>query len=180
MIPSALFGRYARSLADVAFETGTEPAVSGDMSVYREIFQAVPDLLQAFDSPAVPREAKDRVLAELLARYPVHPITRNFLRILLEHNRIRYFHEIVVSYSRTTNERKGIVSAQVMAAAHLGEREIGRLRESLVRATGKTVSLSVQTNPDLLGGLVLQIGSTVYDGSIRTQLEEMKRRLAEK
>jgi F-type H+-transporting ATPase subunit delta len=180
MIPSALFARYARSLADVALETGTEPSVSSDMATYRQIFQAVPDLLSAFDSPAVPREAKEKLLAELLARYPAHGISANFLRILLDHNRIRYFHEFADSYVRITNERKGILSASVTTASDLGEREMGRLRESLVQATGKRISLSVRKNPDLLGGLVLQIGSTVYDGSIRTQLEEMKRRLAEK
>ena len=68
MIPSAAMGRYARSLADVVLEKGQEEAVTKDLSLYREIFRAVPDLLGAFDSPAVPRDAKEKVLVELIFR----------------------------------------------------------------------------------------------------------------
>jgi F-type H+-transporting ATPase subunit delta len=180
VIPSAVFARYARSLADVVFETGAEPAVSAGLSLYRQIFSQVPDLLQAFDSPAIPREVKEKLLAELIKKYPVHPIGRNFLRILLQHNRIRHFGEIADSYGRAVNERKGIISACVTAASALQEKEVNQLRARLAAATGKSISLEVRTDPHLVGGAVLQIGSTVYDGSIRRQLEEMKRRLAER
>ncbi len=177
MIPSSVFSRYARSLAEVALEGNEEPSVTRDMATYREIFETVPDLLPAFHSPAVPREAKERVLSELIARYPVSQITANFLRLLLEHNRIRYFHEIHDSYTKIVNDRRGIVSAQVTAAGALSEVELSRLRESLARATGRSVTMDVRTDAGLLGGLVVQIGSTVYDGSVRSQLVEMKRRL---
>ena len=70
MISSALFARYARALVDVAMEDGQEQQVNDGLSVYREIFQKVPDLLIVFDSPAVPRDAKERVLKELMARQP--------------------------------------------------------------------------------------------------------------
>jgi F-type H+-transporting ATPase subunit delta len=180
MISSAVFARYARSLADVVFETGAEPAVSADISLYKQIFNAVPDLLDAFDSPAIPREVKGKLLEELMTRYPVHPIAGNFLRILLQHNRIRHFGEIADSYVKAANERKGVISARVTAASTLNEKELNQLRDRLAGFTGKTVSLEVRTDADLVGGLVLQIGSTVYDGSIRRQLKEIKRRLAER
>jgi F-type H+-transporting ATPase subunit delta len=99
--------------------------------------------------------------------------------VLLDHNRIRYFHEIFDYYVRTINERKGVVAAQVTAAAPLSEQDQASLRATLAGATRRTVVLDMATNPDLLGGLVVQIGSTVYDGSIRTQLAEMQRRLRE-
>jgi F-type H+-transporting ATPase subunit delta len=75
------------------------------------------------------------------------------------------------------DERKGIVAARVTAAASLNSAEQAALRESLARATGKQVNLTVGTDPDLLAGVIVQIGSTVYDGSIRTQLQEMRKRL---
>ena len=179
MIPMAILSRYARSLADVAAESGEEQAIGQDLKLYLEIFRAVPDLLTAFDSPAVPREVKDRVLDELLSRYQIRKVSENFLKLLLENNRIRYFEQICQSYLKTIDERRGIITAQVSTAAPLSERELASLRKSLMSATGKTVNLELKADPDLLGGLVVQVESTVYDGSIRNQLSEMRRHLAE-
>ncbi len=82
MTPTAIFGRYARALADVVMEQQEEPRVTEELKTYREIFQ-VPDLLPVLHSPAVPRETKRRVLDELMARYPVSSTTANFLRVML-------------------------------------------------------------------------------------------------
>ena len=179
MIPMAVLGRYARSLADVALESGAVEAVTRDLEVYREVFHAVPDLLDAFDSPAVPREIKEKVLSELLARYPVQPTTGNFLHVLLQHNRLRYFAEICQSFVDTINARKGIVTARVTAATQLSEPDAAGLRECLSKATGKIINLDVRVDAGILGGVVVQVESTVYDGSIRKQLAEMRRHLAE-
>jgi F-type H+-transporting ATPase subunit delta len=177
MIPSAIIGRYGRSLAEVALEKGEEAAITRDFSLYRDIFQTVPDLLVAFDSPAVPRDAKERILTQLIEAYPVISTMANFLRVLLDHNRIRFCAEIFDLYLKTVNERAGIVAAQVTSAGPVSAENMSRLRELLSTVTGKNVTLAVQTDPGLLGGLVIQIGSTVYDGSVRTQLAEMKQRL---
>ncbi|MBZ5498202.1 MAG: ATP synthase F1 subunit delta [Acidobacteriia bacterium] len=177
MIPSAVFARYARALADVALANGEEAEVRRDLDTYREIFRQVPALLEALDSPAVQHEAKGKVLSGLLARYPVSQTVRNFLHILLDHHRILYFAAICDCYVKTVNERKGIVAARVTSAGPLGAQELSALRDSLMRVTGNQVTLSADTDPGLLAGLIVQIGSTVYDGSIRAQLEEMRRRL---
>lgn len=179
MISSAIFARYARALADVAIENRQEPQVTTDLAAYRNIFQTAPHLLDVFHSPAIPRESKEGVLDELLARLPVCPITGNFLKVILQHNRMRCFHEILDHYTKIVNNRKGVVSAQVTAAAPLSDQDLASLRVSLATVTGSTVTLDVRTDPELLGGLVVQIGSTIYDGSIRRQLAEMRRRLAE-
>jgi F-type H+-transporting ATPase subunit delta len=178
VISSAIFARYGRALADVVLAHGEDAVVFKDLDQYREIFRLVPALLAALDSPAVQREAKERVLSGLLARYPACPTVGNFLRTLLDHHRIRYFAEICDSYIKTMNERKGLVAARVTSAVPMGEKDLAILRQSLGKATGNTVTLSVDTDPALLAGVVVQIGSTVYDGSIRAQLEEMRRRLA--
>ena len=179
MIPSAILGRYARSLADVVFEENLEEKITEDLRTYSEIFRAVPDLLEVFHSPAVPRENKEKLLGELMARYPVNPITSNFLRILLQHNRIRYFQQILDGFLKSVNERKGVVSAQVTAAAPLSGQELKNLADRLADITGKMINIELKTDASLLGGVVVQIGSTIFDGSIRTQLADMKRRLAE-
>lgn len=179
MIPSAILGRYARSLADVVFEENLEEKVTEDLKVYSEIFRAVPDVLEALHSPAVPRENKEKLLGELMVRYPVNPITSNFLRILLQHNRIRYFQQILDDFLKSVNERKGIVSARVTAAAPLSPQELKSLGDKLAGITGKLVNIEMRTDADLLGGIVVQIGSTICDGSIRTQLADIRRRLGE-
>lgn len=178
MISTAMYARYARALADVALETGEDETVRRELGTYSEIFEAVPDLPDAFHSPAIPREAKEKILAELMARYPVSRTTGNFLRILVAHYRIRYFREIVDSYVRTVEERRGIVSARVCAAAPLAESQLVSLREALAKVTGRSVRLDVQENPELLGGVVVQMGSTVYDGSLRRQLAELREQLS--
>ncbi len=179
MIPSAILGRYARSLADVVFEENAVDKVTEDLKTYGEIFKAVPDLLETFQSPSVPRDNKEKLLGELMAQYPVSPIAANFLRVLLDHNRIRYFQNILEGFLKAINERVGIVSARVTAAAPLSPQEQKRLEQRLAGITGKLTSVEYQTDEGLLGGIVVQIGSTVFDGSIRTKLSEMKRRLAE-
>ena len=178
MISSSIFARYARALADVTIEKGEDAGVRHELDTYREIFRQVPALLEALDSPAVQRDAKERVLAEVLSRYPVSRSTANFLRILLDHHRIRYFAEICDGYAKTVNERKGIVAGRVTTATPLSEQEMSILHESLCRAAGNRVTLAAATDPAILAGVVVQIGSTVYDGSVRTQLDEMRRRLA--
>jgi F-type H+-transporting ATPase subunit delta len=178
LIPSAIFARYARALADVVLADGEDAAALRDLNLYREIFLQVPALLEALDSPAIQHEAKERVITSLLARYPVSQTMRNFLRLLLDHHRIRYLAEICDCFVKTVNERKGIVAARVTSATVMSEEELSILCASLSKATGNQVTLSVRTDLDLLAGVVVQIGSTVYDGSVRTQLDEMRRRLA--
>ena len=179
VISSAILGRYAKSLSDVVFEEGVAEKVTEDLKTYSEIFHAVPDVLETFDSPAIPREAKENLLKELIARYPVHTLASNFLRILLDHNRIRFFQEIRDAFLQLVQEQMGMASAQVTAAEPLSQQELGNIEKRLSAMTGKRVTAQPQTDPSLLGGIVVQIGSTVYDGSIRAQLADIKRRLTE-
>ena len=179
MIPSAILGRYARSLAEIAFQENLEQVTTENLKTYAEIFHAVPDLLEAFDSPAIPHETKEKLLAKVMMQYPVNVITSNFLRILLQHNRIRFFSQIVDGYLKAVNERQGIVTAQVTSVMPLSPQDLKSLELKLTGITGKAMNLELKTDAGLLGGIVVQIGSTIFDGSIRTQLSEMRRRLTE-
>ena len=179
MIPSAILGRYARSLTEIVFEENVEQEVTENLNAYSEIFRAVPDLLEVFHTPAIPRESKEKLLNELMTKYPVHTITSNFLRILLQHNRMGFFHQILDLYLKLVNEHKGIVSARVTTATELSQEEIKSMGERLSAMTGKSVNIDPQTDESILGGVIVQLGSTIFDGSIKAQLAEMKRRLAE-
>ncbi len=177
MISSAIYARYARALSDVALETGEDQAIGRELGIYKAIFEAVPDVLEAFHSPAVAHDAKEKMLTDLMALYPVGRTTENFLRVLVGHYRIRYFREIADAYVKTVEERHGIVSARVVSATPLDEGSLTRLREALAKTTGKSVRLDVRADPELLGGVIVQVGSTVYDGSVRSQLAELRGQL---
>jgi len=179
VISSAILGRYANSLAEVVFEQNLEQIVTKDLETYSEIFKTVPDLLEAFDSPGIPRDAKAKLLESLIEVHPVNRITHNFLRVLLEHNRIRHFQQIYESYLDSVNEQKGIINAKISTAEPLTEVDLENLGERLSGVTGKQVNMEPRTDTDLLGGIVVQIGDTIFDGSIKTKLAELKRKLAE-
>ena len=180
MIPVAILGRYARSLAEVAFEQNIEDKVAEDLRIFAEIFSAAPDVRGVFDSPAIPRDEKEKLLDALLTEHPMTQTASNFLRVLLERNRMRSFRNILDLFLEIVNKRKGIVSAKIVAATPLDSDGIGQIEKRLGKITGKTVVASaVETDENLLGGIVVSVGNTVYDGSVRTQLKEMKRRFLE-
>jgi len=179
MISLAVAQRYAKALVEVAFEENIEHKVTEDLRTYEEIFHAVPGLLDTLHNPAVTRTAKERLLHEIMARYPVDGITSNFLRVLLRHNRIRFFTSICEAYEKLVSERKGMMHARVTTAEPLSETEVLRLAEKLGTVTGKQVKIDLETDSEILGGVIVQMGSTVYDGSVRTRLTEMRRLLAE-
>jgi len=127
----------------------------------------------------VPREVKENLLDSLIQVHPVNPITRNFLKVLLQHNRIPCYQQIYEIYLDAVNEHNGVVSAKISTALPLDSKEVQALGERLSGATGKRVNTEPRTDAELLGGIVVQIGDTIFDGSIKTKLAKMKRRLAE-
>jgi F-type H+-transporting ATPase subunit delta len=165
-------------LAEVAFEQNIEDKVLEDLMMFSKIFSEYPDICRVFDSLAVPRDNKEKLLDAILTEYPATPVASNFLRVLLERNRLHWFQGILNRFIEFVNKRKGIVSAKIVTAAPLDSDGIGRIEKRLGKITGKTVVAAVvETDEELLGGIVVSVGNTIYDGSVRTQLEEMRRRL---
>ena len=177
-MPVSLLGKYARSLAEVAFEQGAEDKVVEDLSKFHDIFREEPDVRGAFDSLAIRRDDKEKLLDALLKEHSTTQIASNFLRVLLERNRMRWFQGIFNIFMELVNKRRGIVSAKIITAAPLDRDGVERIEKRLGKVTGKTVvARTVETDESLLGGMVVSVGNTVYDGSVRTRLEEIRRRL---
>ena len=178
MMPVAISGKYARSLAEVAFELNIEDKVAEDLRMFSGIFDQHPEVYRSFDSLAILREDKEKLLDALIKEHPVTTITSNFLRVLLERNRICQLQSIYSIFLELVNKRKGIVSAKIITATPLDRDGIELIEKRLGKVTGKTiVAQTVETDESLLGGMVATVGNTVYDGSVRTQLKEMRRRL---
>jgi len=170
--------RYASALADVIIERNEEAAVREELTAWEGMILSNPPFLESFTNPTVPYEQKAKVLNELITRTKVRPTTANFLRILLKNQRLAEIAQVNAKLAQVLDERAGVVSAQVTSARPVADSIKTALEEKLRLITGKRIRLSFQTDETLLGGIVTRIGSTIYDGSVRTQLERLGEELA--
>jgi F-type H+-transporting ATPase subunit delta len=115
----------------------------------------------------------------LIARARVRPTTANFLQVLLRNHRLAHLSEITHSFARELDVRAGLVLAQVTTARTVTPQEQEALRARLAQMTGRNVYLQFAVDEELIGGVVTRIGSTVYDGSVRTRLQQIKQQMAE-
>ena len=170
--------RYASALADVIQERNEEGIVREELKAWEQMVQGNPLLLEAFTNPTIPYEQKSKVLNDLIAKAKVRPTTANFLRVLLRNQRFAELSHVNAKLAEIMDERAGVVSAQVVSARPISEPVKTALEQTLAKITQKRVRLSFETDESLLGGIVTRIGSTIYDGSVRSQLERLRQELA--
>lgn len=174
MIAGSVARRYAKALVDVAAASNELEAVRQELSSFADLLREHRELPQFLTNPSVLRRDTLRILDEVLSRLALRPLTRSFLRILLEAGRLPALESVLRAYEALVDERLGRVKAVVTTAAPLEAEAQERIQQTLQQMTGKTVYLDVQQDPKILGGLVTQIGSLVYDGSLRTQLARLR------
>jgi F-type H+-transporting ATPase subunit delta len=172
--------RYAAALADVLAERGEARQVQEELSGWELMIRNNVQLQEVFRNPTIPYDQKQKVLSTLITRTRVRPLTANFLQVLLQNQRLTELGEVNKRFAQVLDERSGIVSAEVTTARPVPENSQQALREKLTALTGKQVRLSFATDEELIGGIVTRIGSTVYDGSVRTQLQQVKEKMAGK
>lgn len=170
--------RYASALADVIIERGEESEVREELSAWQKMISGSAPLIEAFSNPTVAYQQKQSVLNELIARTKVRPTTANFLRVLLKNQRIAELPQVNAKLAQVLDERAGVVSARVTSARPVSETIKLALEEKLGELTRKRIRLSFETDETLIGGLVTRIGSTIYDGSVRNQLNRLAEELA--
>jgi F-type H+-transporting ATPase subunit delta len=169
--------RYATALADVVMARGEAQEVQQELDSWAGMIQSNEQLLEVFRNPTIPYDQKRKVLSTLIARARVRPTTANFLQVLLQNQRLADLAEIYKRFAQVLDERSGVVSAQVTTARAVPRDAQEALRSKLASLTGKSVRLSFTTDESLIGGIVTRIGSTIYDGSVRNQLQQVKERL---
>jgi F-type H+-transporting ATPase subunit delta len=169
--------RYATALADVVIERGEAREVRDELTAWEEMMQSNETLLEVFRNPTIPYEKKRKVLNALIERTRVRPLTANFLQVLLQNQRLAELGEVNKRFTQVLDERSGVVSAQVTTARPVAADSQEALRSKLATLTGKKVSLSFTTDEELIGGIVARVGSTIYDGSVRNQLQQVKERM---
>jgi F-type H+-transporting ATPase subunit delta len=170
--------RYATALADIVTERGEAAAVLKELSDWERMIAENANLREVFANPTISYEQKRKVLNELISRTRVRPTTANFLQVLLKNQRLTELAEINRKFAEVLDERSGVVAAEVVTAHPVPDNVKQAIHSRLKALTGKEVRLNFETNDVIIGGLVTRIGSTVYDGSIKTQLELLATRLA--
>jgi F-type H+-transporting ATPase subunit delta len=169
--------RYAEAMVDVAISRNEVEAIDNELRVFAEAMNASRELYDVFASPIVSPTDKLGLLNALIGRLRAGQMTANLLRTMLKHYRLHYVAEVYEQFRRKMNERKGLIVAEVATAVQVGASEQARLGRTLEQMTGKQVEFKFNTDPSLIGGVVTRIGSVVYDGSVRTQLQAIKERL---
>ncbi len=173
----AVARRYAEALADVATDHNQVEHIDNEVRVFAEMMKSSRELHDTFASPIVSQSDKLKVLEALLARTSTGQLTANLFRTMLSHYRLHHVAEVYEQFRREINERKGLIVAEVTTAVEVGASEQAKLGRTLEEMTGKQVEFKFKTDPSLIGGVVTRIGSVVYDGSVRTQLQEIKEKL---
>ena len=176
MTQSPVARRYAQALYDEAQRRERVEAVDQDIDLLRETLDASRELVLFFESPIISREKKEAVVQELF-KERVQPTTLHFLRLLVEKKREGLFPEVVRAYRALRDDQKGIVEARARTAHPLSEEDEQALAQALERLSGQRVRLQVDQDPGLIGGVVVRVGDTVYDGSVRHQLASLRERL---
>ena len=171
--------QYANALADVALAQGGADAALKQFKDFCTAFSDSMELRNVLASPAVPREAKHGVIEKLAARLGAGKIVRNFLFVVADHRRMHMLPEIYAAFEEVIREREGVAEAEISSATDLSAAQKKRFSQILERLTGKKIQAKFSLNPDLLGGAVVRVGDTIYDGSVRNSLNEMRARLAE-
>jgi F-type H+-transporting ATPase subunit delta len=180
MTLSAVATRYANALADVvtAGKSTLRPEEAlAQLRAFQALLESSGELHNALLTPAVAASRKKAVVSRLGEKLGISRIARNFLFVLLDHRRIAALPEVIHSFETIVDERLGFARAEVQSARELSESLRGSLGAELERLTGKRVRARFAVEPDLVGGVVARIGSTVYDGSVRGQLRSLERRL---
>lgn len=169
--------RYALALAEVVAKSSETEVVKSELKTWEAMIDANTDLQTAFRNPAISQADKEKVLNNLIEKTNPIKTTANFLRVLLRNGRLAEIGEINRKFASVLEEQSGVVSANITSARELSEAQKTEVLLNLELLTGKRMNLEYKTDESLIGGMVTRIGSTVYDGSVKTQLQELKQQL---
>lgn len=176
---AAIASRYARALVDVILEQ----KIDGDTArqQLRAIVDAVHEsveLRRVWESPAISPEQKRAVLDAIVGQIGTAKPIRNFIAILIDHRRIAMLDDMVRQFEVELDAQLGFAEAEISSTRPLSADEMRELEGRVERMTGKKVRAHYVSKPDLLGGVMVRVGSTIYDGSVRGQLEKMRQELS--
>ena len=183
---SVVAARYAKALADVVTEgvhassiAQADPAaITAQLRAVDEMIETSAELKNALASPAVAPSRKRAVMARLIAPMNLSAQVRNFLFVVIDHRRTHELPDIFQSFQQVVRERQGIAEAEIFSPMALNDTQKKEMTQVLEKLTGKKVQAKFSLDAKLLGGVLVRVGDTIYDGSLRNRLDDMRERLA--
>jgi F-type H+-transporting ATPase subunit delta len=177
---ASVVGTYARAFADVVMSTHADAArMLAELHSMEALLAESVDLRRVLDNPSILKAQKNAVIDAVVKRIGASRPVRNFVAVVTDHRRLALFSEIVKQVEQELNDRMGFAEAQVTSARALNDPEKQLLEAEIAKLTGKRVRARYQQDTTLLGGAVVQVGSTIYDGSVNGQLERIREQLVE-
>lgn len=170
--------QYATALADIVLEQGAAEPARQQLQDFYAAYNESAELRNFLTSPAISRDAKHGVIEKLVARLGASKIIRNFLFVMADNQRVHFLPEIVDTFEQVLRQRQGVAEAEVTTAAELNEAQRTALVRTLERLSGKKIQAKYSLQPALLGGAVVRIGDTIYDGSVQNRLNQLRAQLA--
>ena len=176
---AAVTSRYARAFADVVFERKLDANKAfADLNAIVGVVASSSDLRKTWDNPSIGAQQKHGVLDALTGRLGASREVRNFVAVIIDHRRVNEMAGIARQVEQEFSERLGFADAEVTSTRLLGDDEKRALEQQVQRLTGKQVRARYSEDAALLGGAVVRIGSTIYDGSIQGQLKKLREQMA--
>ncbi len=181
MANRASAGRYAKALIEVAAAEAIDlQQVERDLAGFVDLFDAHPALGAVLLNPAVPMPNKRNAVGEIVALAKPTTVVGKLVMLLTERDRLELLPALLAAYHERLLDHLHVVQAEVTTTGPLSPAEAEALRQKLAQVTGRTVTITTKIDPAIVGGVVARIGSTVYDGSVATQLARMREQLVEK
>jgi len=177
MIKGSIARRYAKALFGLAVETGRVEAWSESLLSLKEAVEGSPDLRDVLSNPVYSKDQRRAIVEKLAAALSLDAEPRSLLLLLGDRNRLSYLSPVVDTFREFADQHLGRLRATVTSAVKLEEGAAQALADKLSKATQAKVLLDRVVDPAILGGVVAQVGSIVYDGSVRTQLEDLRTQL---
>ncbi len=169
---------YGRAMADVVVDRQLDAGrISSELESIGTVLGESAELRTVWDSPSVASEQKLGLLDAIAKKLSISREVRNFVAVLISNRRIHAYSEIAKNTIAQINERLGIADAEIISVRDLGAQERRRLEDQVAEVTGKQLRVRYALDPKLIGGVVVKVGSTIYDGSVRGQLQRMKGQL---
>ena len=167
--------RYANSLLSSAIEKGSLDKVAKDMELVYSAIKSSPELSRTLSSPIIKAQIKSSVLDEIFKK-KISKETMDFLKFIVEKNRENLLESIVKKFLDLRDQKLGLINVNVKSAVELGEDQRKKLKEKFEKLLNKKVRFDFTIDPDVIGGFVAKVGDTVYDASLKNQLEILKKR----
>jgi F-type H+-transporting ATPase subunit delta len=177
VISSTLARRYAKALVEIGQERNALEKYGQDLTNLADLMEESRDFREVLISPVFTKEDKKRISGEVLKKADTDPMVVNFVNLLIDRKRIDQLPGIDKAFREKVDEIRGITRGQVVSAEALSENEVARVTDALSKVSGKQVMVTTSVDPGLIGGLFTKVGDMVFDGTIRTQLQQLKESL---